>query len=71
MGSALRDYPKSFMQLALKRGCLVMIWYKAMLTLETMTIWMLMRKHGYFEGLTLNPKSIKRVADLNRKSPEK
>lgn len=48
-----------------------MIWYKAMLTLETMTIWMLMRKHGYFEGLTLNPKSIKRVADLNRKSPEK
>ncbi len=37
-----------------------MIWYKIMLTLETMTIWLLLRKHGYFDGLTLNPKSIKR-----------
>ncbi len=41
----------------------MMIWYKIMLTLETMTIWLLLRKHGYFDGLTLNPKSIKRRVD--------
>jgi hypothetical protein len=34
-----------------------------MLTLETVTIWLLLRKHGYFEGLTINPKSIKRKVE--------
>jgi hypothetical protein len=47
-----------------------MIWYKLMLTLETMTIWLLMRRLGYFEGLTINPKSIKQKVERNRNMKE-
>ena len=47
-----------------------MIWYKAMLTIETLTIWALMRKHGYFKGLTANPKSIMRKVETYRDSSQ-
>jgi hypothetical protein len=44
--------------------------YKVIFTIQTISIWLLLRKHGYFEGLSLRPSSIKAKIRENNQGNE-